>query len=38
VLVIVISMMITIGLDLYIGDSADQNNCGGGSISSIIII
>jgi len=28
-------MMITVGLDLYIGDSADQDNCGGGSISSI---
>jgi hypothetical protein len=27
-LVIVISMMMAVGLDLYIGDSANHDNCG----------
>jgi len=26
----VILIMIVVGLDLYIGDSADKDNCGGG--------
>jgi hypothetical protein len=37
-MVIVILIMIVAGLDLYIGNSADHDNCGGGSICSIKII